>query len=216
MSAAASPIEVFERALDRGALYARGEDGERIPMAVQRWLGPLDDVDARVLARAVGPVLDIGCGPGRHALALSRRGVVTTGVDIAPAAARRARDRGATVILGSIFDPIPRPGCWRTALLLDGNIGIGGRPVALLRRVGELLAGDGQVLCELERPGSASRCELIALEDSEGVRSSWFAWARLSVDEIHGISARAGFVVEETWEDAGRWFARLGYEGALA
>lgn len=29
-------------------------------------------------------VLDIGCGPGRHSLALARRGVHTTGVDISP------------------------------------------------------------------------------------------------------------------------------------
>jgi hypothetical protein len=142
-------------------------------------------------------------------LALSRRGVLTVGVDIAPAAVRRARGRGAAVILGSIFDPIPCMGRWRTALLLDGNIGIGGRPVALLRRLAGLLSTEGEILCELDPPGTASRCELIALEDGEGVRSSWFAWAQVSVDEIGVICSRSGLAAVETWQDKGRWFARL-------
>jgi SAM-dependent methyltransferase len=200
---------VFERALEQGQLYARGEDGARFSLAIRRWLGPLDVVDARVLDRAAGPVLDVGCGPGRHVLALSLRGVVTVGVDMAPASVRRARDRGAAVILGSIFDPVPSPGWWRTALLLDGNIGIGGRPVALLRRLAELLSAQGEVLCELDPPGTASRCELIALEDGEGVRSRWFAWARVSVDEIGVICSRSGFAAVETWQAEGRWFSRL-------
>jgi len=125
------------------------------------------------------------------------------------AAIGRARDRGAAVILGSIFDPVPSPERWRTALLLDGNIGIGGRPVALLRRLGELLSPRGEILCELDPPGTASRCELIALEDREGARSRWFAWARVSVDEVGVICSRSRFTAIETWGDEGRWFARL-------
>src|SRR5205823_333854 len=82
--------------------------------------------------RAVGPVLDVGCGPGRHVLALARRGVLAVGVDVTPAAVRYARARGAPVFRGSVFAAVPGVGHWRTALLLDGNIGIGGRPVVLL------------------------------------------------------------------------------------
>ncbi|MDQ6797207.1 MAG: class I SAM-dependent methyltransferase, partial [Actinomycetota bacterium] len=62
-----------------------------------RWLGPADSEDERLLDRAVGPVLDIGCGPGRHLLALARRGVEATGIDVTPAAVRVARSRGASV-----------------------------------------------------------------------------------------------------------------------
>ena len=209
MKPSVSPAEVFERALEQGLVYVRSESGERVALPIHRWLGPLGPVDARVLDRAAGPVLDVGCGPGRHVLALSRRGVLAVGVDIAPAAIGRARDRGAAVILGSIFDPVPSPERWRTALLLDGNIGIGGRPVALLRRLGELLSPRGEILCELDPPGTASRCELIALEDREGARSRWFAWARVSVDEVGVICSRSRFTAIETWGDEGRWFARL-------
>jgi SAM-dependent methyltransferase len=209
VSAAASPVELLERSLHQGSLYVRTEDGERVALAVDRWLGPLSGADERVLDAAVGPVLDVGCGPGRHVLALAQRRVSAIGVDIAPAAVRRARDRGAAVILGSIFDPVPGPGRWRTALLLDGNIGIGGRPAALLARLRELLSPSGRILCELEPPGFASRCELLALEDAAGARSSWFAWARVSVDEIEGIAGRTGFSTRYTWSDGDRWFAHL-------
>jgi SAM-dependent methyltransferase len=203
------PAALFERALRGGALYVRGEDGKRLPVPLQRWLGPPSAADARVLDRAGGPVLDVGCGPGRHVLALARRGVFAIGVDIAPGAVQQARDRGATAILGSIFDPVPGARRWQTALLLDGNIGIGGRPAALLARVCELLRPAGTVLCELGPPGCPSRAELVALEDGGGVRSSWFPWARLGVDAVQGTAERAGFALEEAWEDDGRWFARL-------
>ncbi len=45
-------------------------------------------------------VLDVGCGPGRHSLALARRGIETHGVDLSPdfvaLAEQAARDEGLT------------------------------------------------------------------------------------------------------------------------
>jgi SAM-dependent methyltransferase len=204
-----APTELYARALAGGPLYLRGEDGALRTLPVELWLGPPRGADERTLARACGPVLDVGCGPGRHVLALAERGIFALGVDIAPAAVQRARGRGATAVLGSVFDPIPNPTGWRTALLLDGNIGIGGRPMALLHRLSELLSPAGQILCELGPPSSDTRSELVALEDASGTRSSWFGWARVSVDDIATTAARAGMGVSEVWTDEERWFAVL-------
>ncbi len=203
------PVEVYGRGLEERIVYVRREDGRRRPVPIETWLAPPSPADRRVLERAVGPVLDVGCGPGRHALALARRSVDALGVDIAPAAIRRARDRGARALLASVFDPLPGAGHWQTALLLDGNIGIGGRPVPLLSRVRTLLAPGGRILCELGPPGSATRCELIALEDAGGVRSTWFAWARVSVDGLPPVAQRARLQIDEIWGCGGRWFAAL-------
>jgi hypothetical protein len=142
-------------------------------------------------------------------LALARSGVLAVGVDITPAAVRYARARGASVVLGSVFAPIPGAGRWRTALLLDGNIGIGGRPVELLRRLRDLLRVDGVVLCELEPPGSPTWSELVALEGEDGRRSAWFPWARVSVGGIEHVASRAGMDIEKLWQRQGRWFAAL-------
>jgi len=204
-----SPAELFAAALDRGPLYLRAEDRSRRELPLEQWLGPLGRADAGVLDRAVGPVLDVGCGPGRHVLALALRGVLAVGVDVTPAAVRYARARGAPVFRGSVFAAVPGVGHWRTALLLDGNIGIGGRPVELLLRLRQLLQDNGRVVCELDPPGSPTRSELVALEDVEGVRSVWFAWARVSVGGVDRTAARAGMEVDELWQQDGRWFATL-------
>src|SRR4051812_49744005 len=124
---------LYADALAGGPLVCRDEDGFATHLPLARWLGPIAAADERVLARAVGPVLDVGCGAGRHVCALARRGVLALGLDVSPVAVRLARERGATAVEGSIFDRVP--GHWASALLLDGNVGIGGRPAALLRRV---------------------------------------------------------------------------------
>jgi SAM-dependent methyltransferase len=153
-----NPSTLFGLLLDDGAddLVVRTTDGNVWSMPMGRWLAPASPVDERGLDRASGPVLDVGCGPGRHVHALSRRGVVAVGIELSPTAVRHAREGGARVVEGSIFEVAPNPGCWSTALLLDGNIGIGGRPAALLRRVADLLTDDGRVLVELDPPGNGA------------------------------------------------------------
>jgi SAM-dependent methyltransferase len=159
-------------------------------------------------------VLDVGCGPGRHVGALARRGVLALGVDVAPAAVRHARRRGAPAFEGSVFDRVPGAARWGSALLLDGNIGIGGRPDALLRRLGALLAPGGRVVCEVGPPGAPTVRELVRLETrTKGsdpfVRSAWFAWARVGHDGLEDVAASAGLRVAERWSREQRWFAVL-------
>lgn len=211
-----NPGTLFGRLLDDGAreLTVRAADGDVWSMPIGRWLAPASPVDERVLDRAAGPVLDVGCGPGRHVHALSRRGVVAVGVELSPTAVRHARDGGARVVEGSIFEVAPDPGRWATALLLDGNIGIGGRPSLLLRRVTELLAPDGRVLVELDPPAgpdehrSADDTVRVRIE-ADGSTSAWFPWARVTAATINRPAIDAGLAVAERWADHGRHFCAL-------
>jgi SAM-dependent methyltransferase len=182
--------------------------GEQWTLALERYLGQPDSDEEGVLERAVGPVLDVGCGPARHVLALARRGVVAVGVDISPPAVQLARSRGATVIEGSIFDGIPGAGSWGSALLLDGNIGIGGAPAQLLARIAGLLQDGGVILVEVEAPGVQTQTLSISLQSSDA-HSQWFPWARLSIDGLAEIAADAGCSVVEQWHVRERWFAAL-------
>jgi SAM-dependent methyltransferase len=203
-------LDVYALALaDPGsALILRTEAGEAHPAAVERWLGRVTGVDHRVLDRATGPVLDVGCGPGRHVHALATRGVLALGVDISHVAVSIARRRGVSVIEQSIFARIPGAGSWRCALLLDGNIGIGAQPVVLLQRVASLLAPRGDVLVELEPPATGFRRVRGRLEHG-GRTSVPFDWALVSVEAIREPAEAAGFEVIERWGDGGRWFGRL-------
>ena len=108
----------------------RTADGAVIPLLLDRWQASPPLEEAAVLARAVGPVLDVGCGPGRHTQALAERGTIALGIDTSPSAVDAARQRGRPVLHRSVFDPLPREGRGRSAFLIDGNIGIGGCPPA--------------------------------------------------------------------------------------
>jgi SAM-dependent methyltransferase len=186
----------------------RSPDGTALAAGSHRWLGPLTVEDDAVLARAVGPVLDVGCGPGRHVLALAERGVLALGIDITPAALDVARRRGAPVLARSVFDHVPGAGRWSTALLLDGNLGIGGHPGVLLERVGSLLEPGGTVLVELEPPGSTPRTELVCF-DIDGVEGPWFAWSGVGAEGLLAPATAAGLFVEDVWPTGDRWFGSL-------
>jgi SAM-dependent methyltransferase len=184
-------------------------DGTRARVPVEDWRGPLLPGDSSLIERCTGATLDIGCGPGRIAAALLRRGGVTAvGIDVNEDAVRLARAAGAVARQCSVFDAVPGPGLWDTALLVDGNIGIGGRPVPLLRRVIELLAPGGQALVEVEGPAGTSERTHLRLA-SAGRMSPPFPWARLALRDSGGVAAMVGLHVHETWQEAGRWFVAL-------
>jgi SAM-dependent methyltransferase len=183
-------------------------DGRVRRLPVGRWLGPVDAADRAVLAHASAPVLDIGCGPGRHLAALAAAGLEGLGLDLSPVAVRLARARGAEAILRCVFADVPRAGTWAAALLLDGNIGIGGAPDALLARARELVAPGGIVLVETGPP-SAGTCRVRVRLEAGAAFSPWFGWATVGARGIGPLARSAGLEPRAAIAAGGRWFARL-------
>ena len=192
------PVEARVRIADGRA--------QRLPLG--RWLAPVDASDRAVLAHAVAPVLDIGCGPGRHLAALAAAGHDGLGLDLSPVAVRLARARGAEAILRSVFADVPRAASWATTLLLDGNIGIGGAPEALLARVRALGLRGGAVLVETGPPSAPTRRMRVRLETRAAI-SPWFSWATVGATGIEPLARSAGLAPRGRIEAGGRWFARL-------
>lgn len=209
LSSSPWPDELFAEAPSGARLRLVADDGEAHVMVLplDRWHGEPGPGEHALLARAKGPVLDIGCGPGRHVAALAEAGVSALGIDLSGAAVRAARHRGAPAMQASVFGYVPGAGSWATALLIDGNIGIGGDPVALLRRVSELLTLDGSVLVEMEQ-GVTLRMFEACVEEGPRIGHR-FSWARVGPSQMHALATEAGFAVEEIWRSEGRWFAHL-------
>jgi SAM-dependent methyltransferase len=184
----------------------RLDDGS--PICGQRWMADVDDVDLRVLERARPAVLDVGCGPGRHVRSLAERGEIAMGIDVTPAAITAARRRGADVLCRNVFDRVPATGRWRTALLLDGNIGIGGRPTRLLARVRQLLIPGGRILVEHGPPGSGGS-DVTAWLDIDGYPGPRFAWVTVGADEIAALAKQSDLEVIDAWCDCDRWFSTM-------
>jgi SAM-dependent methyltransferase len=100
-------------------------------------MGTEQEVDFLVEALALDPgmrILDVGCGPGRHSLALARRGYDVVGVDHSAEFVRLARDAAATDGLSATFEELDvrdldRPGEFdATICLCQGGFGLlGGR-----------------------------------------------------------------------------------------
>ena len=206
---------VYDAALASPLLgvHVRYRDGTLVDLPVQQWCADVDAVDRLLVDRATGATLDIGCGPGRLTEAVAARGVLALGIDIAPRAVHLTRARGAVALQRSVFGPVPAAGRWAHALLADGNVGIGGDPVALLARTRDLLAPGGRVHVELGAPGSPGGCSEVRLEPAVGRPGRWFPWARLPVGDLTGIAYTADLRVREVWHAGGRWFAELATRG---
>ena len=192
-----STTDALDAAFSGIGCWLLQSDGRTKPLAVDRWQQPPDLDDHTLFLAADGEsTLDIGCGPGRLAAALTARGVPTLGIDISSEAVRQARSRGARAIQGDIFAGITDIGRWDRALLADGNIGIGGDPVTLLHRVSELLRPGGSVVAEVARHGVGLVTEHLRLQVGSDLTPR-FHWSIVGADAIEDVADEAGFDVEQ-------------------
>jgi len=199
---------VLAAALRGGTCLVHGLWRSPGPLPVHGWQQEPSRSDRVLLAHCFGPTLDVGCGPGRMAAHLCRQGVPVLGIDVVPEAVAQTRDRGAVALVRDVFDAVPGEGRWRTVLLADGNIGIGGDPLRLLRRAASLVCPGGRVVADVAAPGVGLQTRQVHLSIDRG-RSVTFPWAVVGADAIPALAAGAGFAVTVLDHHESRWYAVL-------
>lgn len=184
-------------------------DGSSRTLPAARWAGQASkDEIALFVDPCDGSALDVGCGPGRLTEALNKRGVAVLGIDISREAVRLTRKRGAPALCQDIFDERAPKTRWRHVVLADGNIGLGGDPVRLLRRIAELLSPDGTVLVELAATGHMRRHDNVQMRVG-GRTTLPFSWATVGTDAITDLAGAAGLCVAGMRRGRGRQVATL-------
>jgi SAM-dependent methyltransferase len=170
--------------------------------------GTFSPLDRWACEQARGRVLDVGCGAGRHALALMAAGHEVIGLDSSPEAVAVARERGVNTVLGTL-DAAPSLGVFDTVLLLGSNLGLlesrerAGPVLATLARAtapGGRLIGSSAVPYRGREPAHAAYAARntarglmpgqLRIRIRAGAASSpWFDYLTLSVDELRALTA---------------------------
>lgn len=208
------PTLMFDLALTRGGVHLEwaspieGRPAHRHPLDVASWL-TMSGVDELIVSRCSGPVIDIGCGPGRFVEALSARGLPALGIDVSGASIVATRARGGSALLRDVFKPVPGEGRWQTLLLADGNVGIGGDPLLLLHRCSQLLSPQGWALVEVDPDEDVDLRTDVTLTGPWGRRSLPIPWARVGATALLRYAAQAGLLAVEDWRIDGRAFVTL-------
>lgn len=204
----ASWAQVWSTASTGAPCVMLGIRNEPHLLPVEAWAHDADSSDEALLRHCTDPTLDVGCGPGRMAQALALRGLRVLGVDVVPEAVRQTRARGIAALHRDVFKTLPGEGRWACVLLADGNIGIGGDPLALLRRVTGLLRPGGRVVVDLAPLGEGLVVRVVRVE-SDSWQSEGFRWALVGADVIEELALAAGLRAESVHVHRGRWHAVL-------
>jgi SAM-dependent methyltransferase len=209
MSIAFDAVSAYDAAFSGKTTHVVDHVGRTEPFDVAMWSSEPDWVDRELFIDPCdAETIDIGCGPGRLVGALAARHVFAMGIDVSQEAVRQTRVRGALALLRDVFATIPGEGRWAYALLADGNLGIGGDPVRLLSRVGEVLLPGGRVIAEVADRGTGLVKQRRRLR-VDGRLSVPFDWAVVGLDAIGDVAAEADMHVLSTQSVGGRHTATM-------
>jgi SAM-dependent methyltransferase len=231
-------LEAYYNGAPAAALIIRRDDGNEatLPMSLFfRDEEAFTELERMALARCDGRVLDIGTGAGSQALALQRRGLPVTAIDLSPQAVGVARARG--VADARCADVMAFDGGPFDALLMLGH-GIGMVETidglrAYLAKARTLAAPAGQLLLDSMDVGATTDPVHVAYHEAnrragryigeirmqfefKGLAGPFCGWLQVDAGTLAAEAGRLGWRCEVTGRGAhGDYLARLTRPQAL-
>jgi glycosyltransferase A (GT-A) superfamily protein (DUF2064 family)/SAM-dependent methyltransferase len=209
LTRASRPESIFDHLYAGSPVRSDAPGAHVLPLEATRWSGRADDVDQLVVSRCRGPVLDLGCGPGRMVQALVESGVPALGVDVSAIAVEVARSRGGLAIQARLAERLPAEGHWGTVLLMDGNIGIDGDVAALLQRCRTLLMPGGSIIVEVDTRPTWHQTRRVRLTADRVGYSAELTWTRTGAEAVRRLAVPLDLLVVEEWTAGARAFLSL-------
>jgi SAM-dependent methyltransferase len=195
----------------RAPAWLRVAPGRRLTHDLAAYFAPVTAHERALLDLVEGPVLDVGCGPARHARLLQARGLTAIGLDRSLLALGLARSLGLRHWLhaDARFGPLPPV---RTALLLDGNLGLAGTPdgaVQLLHRLATACGPGGHLLVGGRAPRHGWLRPLVVRDEYRNLAGPWGRWLQASLPAVLDLAAPAGWRLQHTVTAGVHYWAAL-------
>lgn len=122
------------------------KDANRYFWQYKRW----PDFEKKAIKYAKGNVLDIGCGAGRHALWMQKKGLLVTGIDNSPLTIKVCKLRGLKdAKIMDLFKLKFKPNTFDTVTMMFNNFGLAGtisKTKKLLRTLHKITKKDGIII----------------------------------------------------------------------
>ncbi len=164
-----SSFELFARAMldhwmgKKVAMEFERDDGYVDASSVGSYFVPASKwprMEQDAMREVKGRVLDLGCGPGRHALYLQKRGFDVVGLDASSTQVALARIRGVLHVYQGNVRQIPRGlGTFDTAIMMGNNLGLAGdvpHTRKFLRDLRSIMRRKGRLIGHGRIPGTWS------------------------------------------------------------
>lgn len=223
----AAVLDCFRGATD--AVLICHQDGARDDVPAAFWLREtIDPLEAQALDLSRGRVLDVGAGTGLHALALQRRGLDVTAIDISSDCVTIMRERGVRdARQADLYEFSEGP--FDTIINLCNGLDKVGRLADLprfLERMKGLLAPGGQLLADsfdlrvgADATGRAVMARKVAIGryfgemdlrfEYKGRSGPTFSVLQVDFDTLAGIASKQDWSSEKLGERGGHYLARL-------
>jgi SAM-dependent methyltransferase len=179
----------------RAPAWLRVASGQRVGHELAPYFAPVGAAERSLLDLVEGPVLDVGCGPARHARLLQGRGLTAIGLDRSPLALGLARSLGLRHWLQADARAGRLPPV-RTALLLDGNLGLAGTTTGAVRLLHDLAAAcgpGGRLVVGGRAPGNGWLRPLVVRHEYRDLAGPWARWLQAGLPAVLHLARPAGW-----------------------